>query len=118
VTLPGFAFAYSTTSFQVLNCDSAFEVMPKAEDGDRDLRDGVAVGLAGRRHGGGSDGAAAAGLVVDHDRLAEMLRGGLGDRPHGDVGRAAGRPGHDQGDRFRRIVLRQGRAAERQGGES
>ncbi len=80
----------------------------QAEHRDRNLRDGVAVGLGGGRHGGRADRAAAAGLVVDRDRLAENLRGAVGDRAHRDVGRAARRPRHDQRDRLGRIFLRAG----------
>ena len=80
----------------------------QAEYRDRQLRDGVAVGLGSRRHGGRADGAAAAGLVVDRDRLAQHLRGAVGDRAHRNVGRSARRPRHDQGDRLGRIFLRAG----------
>ena len=80
----------------------------QAEHRDRKLRDGVAVGLRRRRHGRRSDRAAAAGLVVDRDRLAQHLGGAFGDRAHRDVGRSAGRPRHDQGDRLGRIILRAG----------
>jgi predicted 3-demethylubiquinone-9 3-methyltransferase (glyoxalase superfamily) len=38
------------------------------------LRDGVAIGFRGRRHGGRADGAAAPGLVVDDDGLADEFR--------------------------------------------
>jgi hypothetical protein len=38
-------------------------------------------------------------FVLDDDGLAEMLGGRFGQGPHGDVGRAARREGHDQTDR-------------------
>ena len=59
--------------------------------------------------GRGADGRAAAGTVLDHDRLAEPLRqlrlGDTGQR----VDRAARRPRHDQRDRPGRIILRRRR---------
>ncbi len=52
----------------------------------------VAVGC-GLRDLGRADRAAGAGLVIDHDRLAHVLRHGLGHGAHDHVGGAAGRKG-------------------------
>ena len=69
-------------------------------DRDRHLRDGVAVGLGVGGHDGGPERAGSARLVVDDDGLAEVLGGAFGDRAHGDIGGAAGRPRHDHRDRL------------------
>src|SRR6185295_8603075 len=50
------------------------------------------------------------GLVVDDDRLAQMLGGRLGDGAHDDIGGAAGRPRHHHRDRLGRIGLAPGHA--------
>ncbi len=68
------------------------------EHRQRDLDDGVAVGL-GRRHNGRSDSAARTRLVVDDDRLAELLRRDLGETAKQEVGGNAGGKGHHQRDR-------------------
>ena len=60
--------------------------------------DGVAVRL-GLSRAGDAGGAAGAGHVLDHDLLAERARHVIADDAGDDVGRAAGREGHDHGDR-------------------
>ncbi len=90
----------------------------QAEHGDRNLRDGVPVRLRRGCHGRRSNRAAAAGLVVDHDRLTQHLRGAVGDGAHRDVGRSAGRPRHDQCDRLAGIVLRTGGRREQRARDS
>ena len=58
--------------------------------------------------------AARAGLVVDHDRLAQAARHVLAHGAGGDVRRAAGRVGHHDADRLGRkwpLRPRAGRAA-------
>ena len=69
----------------------------EARDRDRDLADGVAVGL-GRGQGLGADHARGSGAVFDCNRLAQDAAGHGAQRAHGLVGRAAGRPGADEGD--------------------
>jgi hypothetical protein len=76
-----------------------------AEGGDGELRDGVPVRLRGPRHGDRSVVAAAAGAVLDHQRLAQVLGGDLAQPAEIDVGAAARRPGHDQGNRLGRELL-------------
>jgi hypothetical protein len=78
----------------------------KAEDGDRDLCDRVAIGLCGRGHLARGERARAARPVLDDDRLPEMLFGRGRERAHADVGGAAGGPRHDEGDRPHRKILR------------
>ena len=56
----------------------------------------------------GPDVAGGARPVVDHQRLAELIRQPLSDDARDDVGRAAGREGDDQAHRPRRISLREG----------
>ena len=70
-------------------------------------QDGVAVGRRARDRAG-ADVAGGAGAVLDHDRLAHRLMQMLADDARQDVGRAAGRPRHDQRDRTARIGLREG----------
>ena len=67
--------------------------------------------VAVRRALGGeleADVAAAARFVLDHDLLAEHARQVIGDGAGADVGRAAGREGHDEMDRPGRPALRRG----------
>src|SRR5262245_13387383 len=69
------------------------------------VQERVAVRIA-FRHLRGADGAGGAGLVLDHDRLAESARHSLSDQPRHGVDTAAGREACDDLDRTRRIVLR------------
>ena len=78
----------------------------KAEDGDRDLRDRVAIGLCGRGHLARGERAGATRPILDDDRLPEMLFGRGRERAHADVGGAAGGPGHDEGDGPHGKILR------------
>ena len=57
-----------------------------------------------RDHRGADIGAGAA-AVLDDDRLTDPLRQRLRDQARNDVEGAAGRNGHDQMDRPRRISL-------------
>jgi hypothetical protein len=71
------------------------------------------------RHLVGPDQAVRAGLVLDDHRLSEGRRELLADEPGHRVGDTAGRVGHDDADRPRRVGLRQGVARttrRRQGG--
>ena len=77
--------------------------------------DGVAV-RRGAHGAGRADGAAGADDVLDHDLLAERAGHVLAGDAGGDVGRAAGRERHDQGDRPRRIGL--GHRGARESGNS
>ena len=52
------------------------------------------------------DDAVAAGLVLDHHRLAPLLRELLGEQPRADVGAGARPERHDEFDRPRRPALR------------
>ena len=52
------------------------------------------------------DDAVAAGLVLDHHRLAPLLRELLGEQPRADVGAGARAERHDEFDRPCRPVLR------------
>ena len=62
--------------------------------------------------------AARARLVLDQERLAELLLQPLGDQPHDQVGRRARAERHDDLHRFGRPVLRDGgRRAEHRNGE-
>ena len=58
----------------------------------------------------GAEIAAGAGLVLDHDGLAERIAQPLRCDPRGDVDLAAGGEADDQADRMRRIGLRPGDA--------
>ena len=62
----------------------------------------------GRRlgHEGRADTAAGAGLVLDDEGLPERGAQPLGDRARIEVGAAAGRERHHDGDRSRRIGIR------------
>ena len=72
--------------------------------------DGVAV--VGRLGAGAAgDVHAAAGAVLDHDRLAEPLLQLVAERAHEDVAGAAGAVGGDDADRLARIGLCVGDAA-------
>src|SRR5262249_41261867 len=65
-----------------------------------------------------ADDAGAAGLVVDHDRLAELPSQSLGDDARDEIGRAARGEWRDDGDLARRIaVLRGGRRGQRRSGQ-
>jgi hypothetical protein len=80
--------------------------------GDQQQR--VAVGR-GRGHRLAGDHAAGAGLVVDDHRLAQGARHVLAHGARRDVGRAAGRVGHDDADRLGGKARRL-RRAQRDGG--
>ena len=58
----------------------------------------------------GADIAGAAGPVIDDELLAEMLRQRIRQQPRGDVGSDAGRIGHDDAHRPRRVIRRAGDA--------
>ena len=64
-----------------------------------------------------ADRASRAGLVLDHDRLAELLLHALPDDAADDVGAAARPERDDQADRLGRIVLRRCRRGEARGKE-
>ena len=73
--------------------------------GGRDRRHAERVAVRRRaRDLGGADRAAAAGLVVDDQRLAERPVDLLGDDAGDDVGGAAGRERNDQPHRLGRIA--------------
>ena len=72
----------------------------------------VAVGAAMRRRLG-ADVVAAAGAVLDRERLAELVGQPLRDQAGGEIGGAAGRGGDDDAHRPRRIGLREGHAGQR-----
>jgi hypothetical protein len=59
----------------------------------------VAVGR-GLHELGSGNGASSPGPVLDHHRLSQQLGENLADRPCGDVGGAAGRKSHRDGDRL------------------
>jgi hypothetical protein len=61
----------------------------------------VAVGLRAR-HRDGADRTAAAGAVLDHERLAELVGEIAAGEPRHHVGVAARRIGHDDRNRTRR----------------
>jgi hypothetical protein len=82
------------------------------EDGYRDLGHGVAVGSR-VQHRHGAERAARPRLVLDDDRLAEVLPGRLGERAHSDVGSPAGGPGDDHRDRLRGELLGGGAGGDR-----
>lgn len=69
----------------------------KARDRDGNLADGVAV-RPGRGQRLGADHSRGARAVLHRDRLAQQLAGHGAQRAHGLVGRAARRPGADEGD--------------------
>jgi hypothetical protein len=71
-------------------------------------RERIAVGRALRRRLG-ADRAARAAAVLDDDRLSEAFGESLLDDAGDDVRSAAGRVGHDETDRLRRVVLRERR---------
>ena len=75
--------------------------------------DGVAVGLC-LRHRVGSEHAALAAAIVDHDRLLDQFRHALADHARDDVVGAAGRKRHDQPDRLGRKILRPARQCRQQ----
>jgi alkanesulfonate monooxygenase SsuD/methylene tetrahydromethanopterin reductase-like flavin-dependent oxidoreductase (luciferase family) len=81
-------------------------------DGAQQHGDGVAVrrGLGGVA---GADHAAGAAAILDHDLLAERVRKLLPDDAAHRIDAAAGRIGHDHGDRAGRIILRRGRSRHR-----
>jgi hypothetical protein len=78
---------------------------------DRADEEGMAVRRAARRRLG-ADGRARAGLVLDHDRLAQARRELLRQRAGDDVDAAARRKRHDEADRPGRILRRRRRRAE------
>ena len=65
---------------------------------------GVAVGWR-EGHGFGREDGVGAGLVVDHDRLAERTRGELAERTGDHVGRPARGKADDEADRLARVVV-------------
>ncbi len=70
----------------------------------RDIADHQRVAVGPRaRHFLDRDDPGGAGLVLDHHALAERLAQLLGEQPRHHVGQAAGRIGHDDLDRLRRI---------------
>ncbi|MNT49877.1 hypothetical protein D3C72_1867550 [compost metagenome] len=75
----------------------------------------VAVGL-GARHVAGRDGGVGAGLVFHHDGLAEDGRQLRAEDPSHGVRPGSRREGHDQGDRFGRVVRGMGGGGRDQGG--
>ena len=75
-----------------------------------DQQHGVAVRL-GVDHGLGADVVAGAGLVLDHELLAEPLGQPLADQPRQNVGGAARRIADHEANRPGRIVQRRGAAA-------
>src|SRR6185295_2722164 len=77
-----------------------------AKGRDGELREGVAVGPGGLGHGRRAVHAAAAGTVLDHQRLAEVARRDLAQLAEIEVAAAARRPRHDQRDRLGRERLR------------
>jgi electron transfer flavoprotein alpha subunit len=71
---------------------------------DRANQQRVAVGI-GLRDGVRADVAAGAAAVVDDEVVAERLREPVADVAREDVGRAAGREGHDHLDDAARVVV-------------
>jgi hypothetical protein len=65
----------------------------------------IAVGLCGRDTAR-AERASGTADILDHQRLAKMLRHRLGDDAGHDVTRPARGERHDHGDRPRRIILR------------
>src|SRR5262249_31131916 len=65
----------------------------------------VSVG-SGFGDGGRPDDGARPGPILDHEGLAEALLQPLGQHAGDDVGAAARREGHDDGDGARRVILR------------
>ena len=139
VTLPGLAFSQAISSFRLfagtcLVCSDHERrddqqrhrleigqqvvrqvVVGRAGDDMRAVlaeADGVAVGRGA--HGpADADGASRAGDVLDDDGLAERHPHPLGEDASDHVGRSAGRERHDDGDRLRRIGLREGKPRHR-----
>ena len=85
--------------------------------GHADGEQRVAVGR-GAHDRLGADVAARAGTVLDHERLAELLRERLRDDPHKDVDRAAGRKADDDAHRPVRPGLRRRVADAREQGSA
>jgi hypothetical protein len=81
-----------------------------------DMADAHRVAV-GRRMGDATDPNGAAGTtdIFDDDRLAKRILHAVGQDARDGVGRAAGRVGHHEGDRPRRIILRH--CAKRAGGK-
>ena len=69
--------------------------------------DRVAV-RRGTGHPGGRYGVTGTGYIFDDQLSLECFAHGLGQQSGGRVSRAAGREGHDEGNRFCRVLLRQG----------
>ena len=85
----------------------------EARHRDRDLADGVAVGLGARPSPSGPSMPEAPALLSTTIGLPELLRRGGAQRAHRHVGGAAGRPGADEGDRAARGSRRRRRARQR-----
>ena len=67
----------------------------------------IAVGRRAHR-AADAERAAGAGDILDQDRLPERLPHALAEHARQRIGRPAGGEWHDDGDRFRWIVLRTG----------
>jgi hypothetical protein len=79
----------------------------------RDEADGVAIGRL-REHVLHADIAAGAGAILDHERLAELLRQILPEEARDRVVRPTGRKRNNEVDRPRRIIDRQTGCAQHQ----
>ena len=94
---------------------AAEQLVRLGDDRDRGQRHqqrvAVGLGIGHRRH---ADRAACSGLVHDRHRLLEQFLHGLRSRPPGQIGDAARREGHDQGDRPRGIMILRGRRKHRE----
>jgi hypothetical protein len=77
----------------------------------------VAIGI-GARHRVGADDAGSARAVLDHDRLVEIARALLRDQTRQRIDGAAGRIGHDDGDRSTGKPLRAGGDGRTEHGEA
>ena len=123
---PGLARTSATSSFSELAGEATGTVMPtkvletraigarsSGLYGRLSCRNGCAMNDGGRRQqqdvivlgadeGVDGDDAVAAGLVLDHDRLAPFLGQPVGQKPPADVGAAAGAERQDEADRPRR----------------
>ena len=93
-----------------------FGGVTQTENAQRDLRQGIAVGRCALQLLRGQ-GAAGTGFVFDDDRLAKNLRGVIGQRPHGDIGRPASGKSDDQLDGANRKALGLRQPQSRQGGQ-
>src|SRR4029453_8600472 len=70
-----------------------------AKGSEWNLRYDISLG-ARRLQRDDAERAAGTRLVLDHDRLRQVLGGGFGQRAHRDIGRSAGWPGADERDRL------------------